>query len=82
MEALDYFKHPIKVGDRVIFPSGADQMEGTVTKLGKPRHLYGINGMQITEILVKNDSGYTKTKKCKACVNVTLIKDALPEYQL
>lgn len=82
MEALDYFKHPIKVGDRVIFPAGADQMEGTVTKLGNPIKRFRSDKLEIVKISVKNDSGYTKTKSCKVCVNVTLIKDALPEYQL
>ena len=81
VEAVDYFGFPIKIGDRVIFPAGADQMEGTVTKIGRV-HTRGFHKGKIGNISVKNDSGYTKTKDTNACVNVSLIKDALPEYRL
>lgn len=76
--AHDYFGYPIKVGDRVIFPAGAKQMEGVVTKLGNNARSSG----EIRNISVKNDSGYTKVKTAKACVNVTLIRSSLPEYEL
>ncbi len=80
-EAVDYFGFPIKIGDRVIFPAGAEQMEGTVTKLGKVC-TNGFYKGKIRNISVKNDSGYTKNKVPDICVNVSLIKDALPEYRL
>ncbi len=80
-EAKDYLGHPINVGDRVIFPAGAEQMEGTVTKLGRAI-LNGRDKGKIYKISVKNDSGYSKSKYCSACLNVSLIRDALPEYQL
>lgn len=72
----DYLGHPINIGDRVIFPAGADQMEGTVTKFGTG------NSGKINNISVKNDSGYTKIKVARVCINVSLIREKLPEYRL
>ena len=79
--ALDYLGHPINVGDRVIFPAGADQMEGTVVKF-TARVQMGPDKGKILKMTVKNDSGYSKSKYCAACINVSLIRDSLPEYQL
>lgn len=76
-EVLDYFSIPINIGDRVIFPAGAEQMEGEVTKIR-----YNTKNPKSSSVTVKNNSGYSKLKKAYILINVTAIKDLTPEYRL
>ena len=66
----DYLGQMISVGDRVIFPSSGEMMEGTVTK------------MYNSSCEVKNDSGYSKKKYYKTLVNISGIKRVMPELEL
>lgn len=74
----DYLGHPINLGDRVIFPAGGEMMEGEVVKFGPVSKRTG----KVQSIKVKNNSGYIKAKFPNVCINVSLIRESLPEYSL
>ncbi len=74
-QCFDILGIPINIGDRVIFPAGGEMMEGTVTKFGGVRN-------PVQALSIKNDSGYTKSKNASVLINVSIIREKLPEYQL
>ncbi len=78
MECTDYLGFPIKEGDRVIFPNGAEMMPGIVTSLGNGSKKTG----KILSIRVKNENGYIKSKRTHTVLNISVVKNGMPEYFL